>query len=136
MARILEYRSRYHKIDINQSLAGNTEVTVDGMILKGIRSIEFERSYETIPEVTVQLVPSVLNVNILADLNVALDIGDIQEAVNCLQLEMKLNKEFKDAVIASARSALADCKIENSHEIAKAVVDRIFFGDDEWCKSY
>lgn len=136
MARILEDRSRYHEIDINQSLAGNTEVTVDGMILKGIRSIEFEQSYETIPEVTVQLVPSVLNVNILADLNVALDIGDIQEAVNCLQLEMKLNKEFKDAVIASARSALADCKIENSYEIAKAVVDRIFFGDDEWIKSY
>ena len=136
MAKILEQRTPYHRIDISQSLTDKTVITVDGMEIKGVRSIGYDQTYETVPEVTIQLIPSELNIDTLAKLEIAIDIDDVREAVYCLQLEMKLCKELRDAVVASARSALADCSIDNADEIAESVVERIFFGEDEWCKRY
>lgn len=126
----------FHRIDISQSLTNKTAITVDGMEIKGVRSIGYDQTYETVPEVTIQLIPSELNIDTLAKLEIAIDIDDVREAVYCLQLEMKLCKELRDAVVASARSALADCSIDNADEIAESVVERIFFGEDEWCKRY
>ena len=130
MAKVVEDRSPYHNIIIDQLLTGNTIVTVDGMELKGIRAIEFDQSYATAPEVTVELVPNRLNVDVLAKLGVEIDIGDIRDAANCLQLEMKLNEEFRDAVVASVSSALVEHGIgeESVTEIAEAVVERVFEG--------
>lgn len=126
----------FHRINISQSLTNKTAITVDGMEIKGVRSIGYDQTYETVPEVTIQLIPSELNIDTLAKLEIAIDIDDVREAVYCLQLEMKLCKELRDAVVASARSALADCSIDNADEIAESVVERIFFGEDEWCKRY
>lgn len=131
MARVIEERSPFHSFEIYNSLSGKTEITVDGVIVSGVRSISFDQSYDTIPSVSLELVPSQLNVDALAKLEVALDITDVREAISCLQLEMKLNKEFHDAVIASASSALTECDISKDSvtDIAAAVVERIFEGE-------
>lgn len=125
MAKVVEDRSPYHNIIIDQAA-----ITIDGMELKGVRTISFDQSYDTTPEVTVELVPNRLNVGVLAKLGVEIDIGDIRDAANCLQLEMKLNEEFRDAMIASVSSALVEHDIgeESVTEIAKAVVERVFEG--------
>lgn len=130
MAKVVEDRSPYHNIIIDQSLTGRTAITIDGMELKGVRTIGFDQSYDTTPEVTVELVPNRLNVGVLAKLGVEIDIGDIHDAINCLQLEMKLNEEFRDAMIASVSSALVEHDIhkESVTEIAEAVVERVFEG--------
>ena len=131
MANVVEERSPFHSFEIYNSLSGKTEITVDGVIVSGVRSISFDQSYDTIPNVSLELIPSQLNVDVLAKLEVALDITDVREAINCLQLEMKLSNEFRDAVIASAESALTEHDISKDSitEIAAAVVERIFEGE-------
>lgn len=131
MANVVEDRSLFHSFEIYNSLSGKTEITIDGVIVSGVRSISFDQTYDTIPSVSLELIPSQLNVDVLAKLEVALDITDVREAINCLLLEMKLNNEFRDAVIASAESAFTEHDISKDSitEIAAAVVERIFDGE-------
>ena len=112
-----------HEISIN-----NGNITIDGTKLRGVRSVSFDQACDTVPEVSLELALSKANIDTLAELNVAIDIADIREAIYCLQLEMKLDTEFRNATVASAKSALIEQGIaeDGASEIASAVVKRIF----------
>lgn len=123
-------RSTY---DINiKSRDGKYIVTIDGEELHGVRSADVRYEAACVPTVELELIPTRTDIDALAQLDVALDITDVREAINCLHLEMRLNDEFRKAAIASAASALTEHGIskESATEIAEAVVERIFEGND------
>ena len=135
MAKTVE-RPRFHEFQINGTTVGiGTLVSIDDKEIHGVRSVDYHIGSNELSTITLEIVPERCNLTDIGDVELTVDIDSLYTAIKCIQFEMKLNKEFKDAVIASARSALADCKVENSEEIAKAVVDRIFLGEDEWYKS-
>lgn len=136
MAKTVE-RPRFHEFQINGTTVGmGTLVSIDDKEIHGVRSIDYHIGVDELSTIALEIVPERCNLTDFGDVELTVDIDSLHTAIKCIQFEMKLNEDFRDAVVASARSALADCKVENSNEAAKAVVDRIFFGDDEWIKSY
>lgn len=120
-----------HEINIQHKDRWHYEVTIDGEKINGIRGAQISYSAECIPTAEIEITPIKGNIDVLASLQIALDINDVREAINCLLLEMKLDKDFKDAVIASTASALIEHDISKDSvtEIAETVVERIFEGE-------
>ena len=54
--------------------------------------------------------------------------SDLMKASQLLQEEYKNNMFFRDAVIASIKSALRDIDVEDMDLAAKGIAERIFLG--------
>lgn len=106
-------------------------ITADGIDIHGVRSATVEYEANCIPTVTLEIVAEKTDIDALAKLEVALDINDIREAIYCLQLEMKLNNDFKKSVHESAKSVLTESGITDpiADALADMLIDRIFFGE-------
>lgn len=106
-------------------------VTVDGKELEGVHSATVEYQAAYVPTVTLEVMPSKTDIDALAKLEVALDINDVREAIYCLQLEMKLNNDFKKSVYESAKSVLTESGITDpiADNLVDMLIDRIFFGE-------
>lgn len=120
-----------HEVTIKHGDVNNYHVHIDGTEINGVRSATADYEAGCLPTVSLELQPSRTELDALAKLNVALDIDDVRDAIFCLQLEMRLDKSFREAVIASATSALIEHDIsqESVTEIATSVVERIFDGE-------
>ena len=106
-------------------------VTADDIELHDVRSATVEYEANCVPIVTLEIAAGKTDIDALAQLEVALDINDVREAIYCLQLEMKLNSDFKKSVHASAKSVLTESGITDpiADSLADMLIDRIFFGE-------
>ena len=123
----------FHDITICQDHASRvgTHVFLGGTELHGVRSIDYSVSVNEAPTVDLEIVPERCNVNALANLGLSIDIDSLTTAIKCIQFEMQLNSDFKDAVRASVLSALSeiDFKKDTLSKAADLLIDRIFFGE-------
>ena len=106
-------------------------VTADDIELHDVRSATVFYEANCVPTVTLDIAAGKTDIDALAQLEVALDINDVREAIYCLQLEMKLNNDFKKSVHASAKSVLTESGITDpiADGLADMLIDRIFFGE-------
>ena len=90
---------------------------------------------ESVPEVTIGILPNELDVEIAAKLDIRPELRDIYDAIKCIRIYMQLDSDFKRAVIASTKSAIDDIRNKNQTDVvddyalAKAIVERIFIGE-------
>lgn len=120
----------FHDIRIRQTKTSGagTEITVDGKRLNGVSAVHYDVSVDEVPSVDIEVIPRVVNVDALAALGVSINVEDVEAACRCLQLEMRLNSDFREAVVASVGSVLAEK--DSKPEIAEAIVERVFLGED------
>ena len=126
----------FHKIEINQdALNGCSTIKADGMEIHGVRDITYHNAVDEIPTVSVEIVPQKSHIEAFAELDVNIGIENLQDAIRCIRFSMQLDDDFRKAVIASAKSAIDEVRntnrtdITNDYDLARRIVDRIFFGE-------
>lgn len=123
-------RLKYHEDD-----NGKVDIRVDDTRLRGVRHICIENSVHGIAETEIEISPKELDIDIMTNLCLVPEIKDEYDAVMCLKLYMKMDEEFRKAVVASAKSVLDEVRrknrtdVINDYELAEAIVERIFFGE-------
>lgn len=111
------------------------QLFIDDTRINGVRSIVVDIDAESVPEVTIGILPNELDVEIAAELDIRPELRDIYDAVKCIRLYMSIDGEFKEAVIASARSAIEEVRNANrmdvttDYELAAKIIDRVFMGE-------
>lgn len=123
----------FHDITICQDHTSGvgTHVFLGGTELHGVRSVDYSVSVSEVPTVGLEIIPERCNVNALASLGLNIDIDSITTAIKCIQFEMQLNSDFKDAVRESVLSALSEIDFAETtlSKAADMIIDRIFFGE-------
>lgn len=116
----------FHKIKID-----GTKIYADDKEIRGVCSVQYNVSANEVATVNLEAIPEKCSINDLVDLTLSVEVKNLRTAIKCIQLEMRLNKEFRDAVIASTASALIEHDIsgESVTDIAEAVVERVFEGE-------
>lgn len=103
MAKILEKPIR-HKFMIDGTITGiGTRIFADGIEIHGVRSIDYHLGVNEISTITMEIIPERCNLTGLSDLELTVDIDSLHTAIKCIQFEMKLNTEFRNATVASAK---------------------------------
>lgn len=110
---------------------GQTRVYVEDKQLNGVTELTYHNSVDEIPYIEISVIPEKCDVDIYAAVGLKYVPRDVKEAVRCIQLEMRLDDDFKNAVKASVISALSeiDFKKDTLSEAADLLIDRIFFGE-------
>lgn len=131
----------FHNVKIQQdSCAGiGTHVFVDDKEIHGVQRIDYSISVDEVAVADVQLkiVPERVDIDVLADIGLEVTVDSTRAAISCLQLWMRLNEEYRNAMYASARSAIEEVRsskqadVLNDYDLAKSIVDTIFFGEVE-----
>lgn len=122
--------SKLHEISII-----DRQLFIDDTKINGIRSIGVDIDAESVPEVTIGILPNELDVEIAAKLDIKPELTDIYDAIKCIRMYMILDHEFKRAVIASAKSVIDEIRnanrtdVVNDYEMASRIVERIFMGE-------
>lgn len=108
--------------------ANGTEVLIDGNVFHGIASIYTDHSVDEVPQVTMTVLPSRLDIQTCADLKLMVDVDSIRTAIECIQFQLKIDPEFRDSV----REGIEDVLEEHSHKyiksekLSKEILDRVF----------
>lgn len=111
------------------------QLFIDDTKISGVRSIGVDIDAESVPEVTIGILPNELDVEIAAKLDIRPELRDIYDAIKCIRIYMQLDSDFKRAVVASTKSAIDDIRNKNQTDVvddyalAKAIVERIFIGE-------
>lgn len=123
----------YHHIKINESsmFPGRTKVYVEDKQLNGVTELTYHNSVDEVPYIEISVIPEKCDVDVYAAVGLKYVPRDVKEAVRCIQLEMRLDDDFKDAVRASVLSALSEIDLtkDNLSKAADMIIDRIFFGE-------
>lgn len=93
-----------------------------------VRAIDTHIEVNEIPTVTVEFVAGT-SFDELAQLECVLHPESVLECVKCIQFEMRMEPDFKEAVKQSILSAIRDNDWENLDRLADAIMDRVFFGE-------
>ena len=130
MARyIQEERQPYHEIEIRQDDIApmGTEIYLDGNKVRGVREIEYSIGLDRVAEVRLGIVPERCNIHTIANVCLDVDIDCLHTAIKTIQFEMLLDKDFRDAVIASTASVLIEKGFgkADSYDIGAEIVDRV-----------
>ena len=108
---------------------GITKVWVDGKELKRVRSISFNQSVDTVPEVDIELL-SDPDIDIMARANVGFDVFTIEQAAVVVRNAYKTNRDFRESITESIESAMRESTIVwedwEYKETAKKIADRVF----------
>lgn len=126
-----------HKIEIKSPdsydngaphIANGTKVLVDGKKFQGIKSIYTDHSIDCVPEVTMTVCPSVLDVETCADLNLLVDVDCIKTAIECIQFQMKVDPEFRNDVRKNIEDVLEEHahKYIKSEKLSEEILNRVF----------
>ena len=125
-----------HDITICQGQASGVGTTVfmDGSEIHGVRGISYDVLVGKAPIINLEIIPGKCNLNAYADLGITVDIDSLTTAIKCIQFEMQLNSDFKDAVRASVLSALSEIDFTETtlDKAADLIIDRIFSESDKW----
>lgn len=122
--------SKLHEISIIDH-----ELYIDGISIKGLRDFELSVSTHAAPELSISMLPSQIEAETLAKLELKPELTDIYDAIKCIRMYMILDHEFKKAVIASAKSVIDEIRnanrtdVVNDYEMASRIVERIFMGE-------
>lgn len=122
-------RSGYSRIKIQ-----NNEIYVDDSKISGVRSINLFLSAESIPIADVEIeLDSTANFEGIACTGLRFTPDTVSDAAKCLQFAMKLDPELRQAMIASAKSAMSEYSKNtefSSTKLAEAIIDRIFDAEE------
>ena len=121
----------FHEIRIDGKITGlGTHVYVDDKEIRGVRGVDYHVAVDEVSTVTLEVIPEKCNLDVIADLELSVNVDSLHEAVNCLQLGMLLDDDFKKGVIASTRSVLDEAGMTDpvSSELAAQIVERVFSG--------
>lgn len=120
---------------INEIDIIDNEIYINDIGLNHITGIDVNIEPNSLPEVTVSVIPTALNIDLLSKLELKPEISDIYDAIKCIRIYMQLDGELKKAVVASAKSAIDDVRNKNQADVvddyalAKTIVERIFIGE-------
>ena len=126
-----------HKIEIKSPesydngvahTANGTKVLVDGKEFHGITTIYTEHSVDCVPEVTMTVCPSALDVETCADLKLMVDVACIKTAIECIQFQMKIDPEFRNDVRKNIEDVLEEHahKYVKSEKLSEEILNRVF----------
>lgn len=119
----------FSHIEINQNKLNIGHVKIDGTPIEGVTEVSYDASTYAVPQVTLEVTPDKCDLDVYAELGLRYAIRDISDAVKCIQFNMRLDKDLRDAVRDSIKSAVAESKGWTENEIAEHILDRVFFGD-------
>ena len=114
-----------------KGIEGRTRVIIDGNEMKYVRSVNFNQSFDTIPEVNIEL--SQLadpEIDIMARVNVGFEVFTIEQAAVVIKNAYKNNEDFRDSITESIESAMRESTVVWEEweytENAKKIADRVF----------
>ena len=125
----------YHEIEIRQSniTPMGTEIYLDGKRIKGVREIGYDLGLDRIATVRLEIVPERCNIHEeLANVELSVGIDSLTTAMKCIRYEMKLNEDFRKAMIGSASSVLIESGIDRAiaEEFGERIIERILEGEE------
>lgn len=103
-------------------------IYADGNQLQYVKAIDTHIEANEIPTVTVEFAAGT-SFNEVAQLECVLHPDTIQECVNGIQFEMRMETDFREAVKQSILSAIADGDWESPDDLADAILERVFLGE-------
>lgn len=120
-----------HKVNVNRDDEYHSKLFIDYTEIKGVRGIRYHEVVDEMPHMTLEIDLEAVDIDSLAKVDLELSVDSRMDAIHCLRLGMRLDKEFHDAVVASVASALIehDNSEESVVDIAEAVVERVFYGE-------
>lgn len=103
-------------------------VHIDEKEIVGVREIEYHASANEIPIIDISVVPQACDMEVIAETGLTVNIDDVEDALKCIQLEMRLDSEFRKAMIASASSVLVERgeDLGTARLIGEQILGRIF----------
>ena len=116
------------KIEQGKITPMGTKVHLDNKEIHGVRAISYDIDAASTGCVELEIIPERCDIDVLADVGITVDIDSLHTAIKCIQLELQLNDDFREATTDSIRSVLYENGI-SSDGIAEAILDRIFFGE-------
>ena len=126
----------YHRVKIAPlDDKGRAEVYVDDIRIKGVTRLATLHEVDSIPEVDMTIHPSVIDTEALSKLHLHVDVEDLRSAIKCIQLELKLNDDFRNGIKSGIDSVLRDYDIDTEPsldrpDISDALME-VIFGTEE-----
>lgn len=105
--------------------AGHCEIYVDDHKLSGVTGINTYHAVGEVPEVDIELSPLRADISTLAELEMHISIDDIQSAISCIQFNLKLDKDFREAVLYGINNVINN-STDTEGDIAEQIMNRIF----------
>lgn len=119
-----------HRINISEN-----GISIDGTSIRGVTEMNINMTPTSIPEISMTILSSEFDADLMAQLNIIPEVGSIQDAIRCISMFMRLDDEFRRAVILSAKSAIDEMRrknqadVVNDYALADMIVERIFIGE-------
>lgn len=111
---------------------GHCEVYINDIRMKGVKRIATLQRVDSLPQVGMTFYPSEVDVEALSKLHLLVDVDDLRSAICCIQLALKLDDDFRNAMKAGIDSVLRDYGINTTEpslgrpDISDAVMEVVF----------
>lgn len=93
-----------HKVNI----VGSHKIYVDDRRVNGVKRICTTHEAGSLPSVEIEVIPSIVDVETLSDVNLEVSVESLRDAIMCIQLSLKLDDDFRNAIKAGIDSVLRD----------------------------
>lgn len=91
-----ENKTPFHRIRIQETQVGRTEITLDGEVLKGVTHIGYDHAVDGLPEVTITMYPS-FALEQLCKVTVDIPVDTLDQALQCIAFYGQLDENFRKA---------------------------------------
>lgn len=115
------------KIKSTEYIPSIVQVAVDGVIQNNVTGLVIEYAPDKMPQAYITY-NAISDVDGFMKVISTFDTDSIREAIKFLSLQLQFDEDLRDAWIYSIESALIESRekdIADTHEIAKAVLERI-----------
>lgn len=124
----------FHRVEMAQKQVSGvgTIIKIDGRKMRGVTSTFYSASVGEIPMVTLNIVPEIANIDDMAEVGLDVDIDSVRSAIGCIQMEIRLNTDFAEAIKASIRSVITEVGTKSipDDEFAERIMNRVFDTED------
>ena len=106
-------------------------ISINGTEIKGIRSLEVHYDIHELPTAGIEMY-SGADLDQLVDIGVDLHPESLQECIKGIQFELKVDDEFRRAMIVGIYDALAAGRFDQSiptDVLAERIFNMVFFGN-------
>lgn len=128
------YDMGFHRVEMAQKqvTGTGTVIKIDGREMRGVTSAFYSASVGEIPVVTLNIIPEIANIDDMAEIGLDVDINSVRSAIGCIQMEIRLNTDFAEAIKASIRSVITEVGTKSipDDEFAERIMNRVFDTED------
>ena len=119
-----------HRVKVISNDYDKEDVYIDDVKIKGVWKISTENTFDCVPSAEIAIYPSLVNLDVLRDVSLKVNVNNLKDAIMCIQLSLKLDDEFRNAMKAGIDSVLRDYRSREpdfgDKDLSDAIMEVIF----------